>query len=154
LQYFRILALFHGLQSSYPCHNQHCLGQSNKGIHNQHREQPPTDGNTGTSSPSVACRRACDSIVSSKNDVTNLDLWFVGGWVRDRLLDRQSSDIDVALSSMTGIQFGHALENYLQREKHKYRGGKAPQSSHRNLKAARDQKELEEIQTSRDSKFP
>ncbi|GFF58486.1 putative CCA tRNA nucleotidyltransferase 1 [Aspergillus udagawae] len=65
----------------------------------------------------LAC---CDSIVSSKNDVTNLDMWFVGGWVRDRLLDRQSSDIDVALSSMTGIQFGHALENYLQREKHKY----------------------------------
>jgi hypothetical protein len=47
-------------------------------------------------------------------------MWFVGRWVRDRLLGRQSSDIDVALSSMTGIQFGHALENYLQREKHKY----------------------------------
>ncbi|RHZ47218.1 uncharacterized protein CDV56_101244 [Aspergillus thermomutatus] len=65
----------------------------------------------------LACR---DSIVSSKNDVTNLDMWFVGGWVRDRLLDRQSSDIDVALSSMTGIQFGHALEDYLSREKSKY----------------------------------
>ncbi|GIK05208.1 hypothetical protein Aspvir_009312 [Aspergillus viridinutans] len=65
----------------------------------------------------LACR---DSIVSSNNDVTNLDMWFVGGWVRDRLLDRQSSDIDVALSSMTGIQFGHALENYLEKEKHKY----------------------------------
>jgi hypothetical protein len=61
-----------------------------------------------------------DSIVSSRNDVTNLEMWFVGGWVRDRLLGRQSSDIDVALSSMTGIQFGHALENYLQREKHRH----------------------------------
>jgi tRNA nucleotidyltransferase/poly(A) polymerase len=65
----------------------------------------------------LACR---DSIVSSENDVTNLDMWFVGGWVRDRLLDRQSSDIDVALSSMTGIQFGHALDHYLESEKDKY----------------------------------
>ncbi|GIJ87003.1 hypothetical protein Asppvi_005902 [Aspergillus pseudoviridinutans] len=65
----------------------------------------------------LACR---ESIVSSKNDVTTLDMWFVGGWVRDRLLNGQSSDIDVALSSMTGIRFGHALENYLQKEKHKY----------------------------------
>ncbi|RLL98481.1 hypothetical protein CFD26_102128 [Aspergillus turcosus] len=65
----------------------------------------------------LACR---DSIVSSGNDVTNLDMWFVGGWVRDRLLGRQSSYIDVALSSMTGIQFGHALENYLESEKPKY----------------------------------
>ncbi|KAF4218290.1 hypothetical protein CNMCM8980_005460 [Aspergillus fumigatiaffinis] len=65
----------------------------------------------------LACR---DNIVSNKNNVIYLDIWFVGGWVRDRLLDRQCSDIDVALSSMTGIQFGHALENYLQREKHKY----------------------------------
>lgn len=65
----------------------------------------------------LACH---NSIVSSQNDVTNLDMCFVGGWVRDRLLDRQSSDIDVALSSMTGIQFGHALEHYLESEKPKY----------------------------------
>jgi hypothetical protein len=100
----------------------------------------------------LACR---DSIISSGNDVTNLDIWFVGGWVRDRLLDRQSSGIDVALSSMTGIHFGQALENYLQREKHKYieearRRGVSPVIS----KLTEIKKKLGEIQAPRDRKFP
>lgn len=40
----------------------------------------------------------------------DLDIWFTGGWVRDKLLGGESHDIDVALSSMTGFQFLEALD--------------------------------------------
>lgn len=42
-----------------------------------------------------------------------LELRFTGGWVRDKLLGVNSHDIDVAISSMTGYQFGLALKDYL-----------------------------------------
>lgn len=40
-------------------------------------------------------------------------LRFTGGWVRDKLLGSDSHDIDVAISNMTGYQFGMALKDYL-----------------------------------------
>lgn len=42
----------------------------------------------------------------------NLELRWTGGWVRDKLLGVTSHDIDVALSTMTGEQFGQALKAY------------------------------------------
>lgn len=41
-------------------------------------------------------------------------LRFTGGWVRDKLLGVTSHDIDVAISSMTGLQFGTYLKEYLE----------------------------------------
>lgn len=41
-----------------------------------------------------------------------LDIWIVGGWVRDRLLGIPSSDLDLALSNVTGREFGIFLESY------------------------------------------
>ncbi|OKL57816.1 hypothetical protein UA08_06968 [Talaromyces atroroseus] len=40
-------------------------------------------------------------------------LRFTGGWVRDKLLGVTSHDIDVAISTMTGLQFGTYLKEYL-----------------------------------------
>lgn len=40
-------------------------------------------------------------------------LRFTGGWVRDKLLGVESHDIDVAISTMTGLQFGTYLQEYL-----------------------------------------
>ncbi|EED12842.1 tRNA nucleotidyltransferase [Talaromyces stipitatus ATCC 10500] len=40
-------------------------------------------------------------------------LRFTGGWVRDKLLGVTSHDIDVAISTMTGLQFGTYLQEYL-----------------------------------------
>ncbi|KUL83605.1 hypothetical protein ZTR_11317 [Talaromyces verruculosus] len=40
-------------------------------------------------------------------------LRFTGGWVRDKLLGAESHDIDVAISTMTGLQFGTYLQEYL-----------------------------------------
>ncbi|KAF2103434.1 tRNA nucleotidyltransferase [Rhizodiscina lignyota] len=44
----------------------------------------------------------------------NLVLRFTGGWVRDKLLDTQSHDIDVAINKMTGYQFGLKMKEYLE----------------------------------------
>lgn len=40
-------------------------------------------------------------------------LRFTGGWVRDKLLGATSHDIDVAISTMTGLQFATYLQEYL-----------------------------------------
>jgi tRNA nucleotidyltransferase (CCA-adding enzyme) len=43
-----------------------------------------------------------------------LVLRWTGGWVRDKLLGVPSHDIDVALSTMTGMQFGQAMQTFLK----------------------------------------
>jgi tRNA nucleotidyltransferase (CCA-adding enzyme) len=43
----------------------------------------------------------------------DLELRFTGGWVRDKLLHVQSHDIDVALSTMTGLQFAQMLQKFV-----------------------------------------
>lgn len=48
-----------------------------------------------------------------KTGEAELELRFTGGWVRDKLLGINSHDIDVAISTMTGYQFGNALKDYL-----------------------------------------
>ena len=44
-------------------------------------------------------------------------LRFTGGWVRDKLLGVPSKDIDVGISSMTGLQFGKHVQEYLKSPK-------------------------------------
>ncbi len=38
-----------------------------------------------------------------------------GGWVRDKMLGLQSTDIDIALDTMLGAQFGQALLPFLEK---------------------------------------
>lgn len=49
-----------------------------------------------------------------------LELRFAGGWVRDKLLRIQSHDIDVALSSMTGAEFGKQLQDFFLKHGDQY----------------------------------
>ncbi|KAG8406395.1 CCA tRNA nucleotidyltransferase, mitochondrial [Metarhizium acridum] len=44
-----------------------------------------------------------------------LEIWITGGWVRDRLLDIPSSDLDEALNNITGRDFGKFLEAFSSR---------------------------------------
>ncbi|KAJ8125675.1 hypothetical protein O1611_g7961 [Lasiodiplodia mahajangana] len=44
-----------------------------------------------------------------------LEIWITGGWVRDRLLGIPSSDLDLALSNVTGREFGKFLEEFSAR---------------------------------------
>ena len=45
----------------------------------------------------------------------NLTLRIAGGWVRDKLLGKESDDIDIALDNMSGEEFvkiSYDFENY------------------------------------------
>ncbi|KAH9993924.1 putative poly(A) polymerase [Xylariaceae sp. FL0662B] len=51
---------------------------------------------------------------------SDLEIWITGGWVRDRLLGIPCSDIDIALSTMTGGQFGRFLADYFKQNEKQY----------------------------------
>lgn len=52
-------------------------------------------------------------IDESKEIKEQLELRFAGGWVRDKLLDIPSHDIDTAINAMTGYAFSLKLKEYL-----------------------------------------
>ncbi|PFH61000.1 hypothetical protein XA68_18418 [Ophiocordyceps unilateralis] len=51
---------------------------------------------------------------------SNLEMWITGGWVRDRLLGIPCSDVDIALSTMTGSQFGESLTEYFNLDEDRF----------------------------------
>ncbi|KAG9237210.1 putative poly(A) polymerase [Amylocarpus encephaloides] len=52
---------------------------------------------------------------------SDLEIWITEGWVRDKLLGIQTSDIDIALSTMTGVDFGKLLGDFFYRNDATYR---------------------------------
>lgn len=69
-----------------------------------------------TLSPSenLFCKCVLDCIKSMDPALTQPEARITGGWVRDKLLDVPSHDIDVALSTMTGMQFVYLLQNFIK----------------------------------------
>lgn len=64
----------------------------------------------------------CRNHILSRNDgLRNFDIWFSGGWVRDKLLGGQSPDIDVTVSKITAIQFGETFRSNFNRYVSKYK---------------------------------
>lgn len=55
-----------------------------------------------------------DHTVPKRPDCAGIELRFTGGWVRDKLLDVDSQDIDVSINKMTGLQFGVKMLEYLE----------------------------------------
>ena len=53
------------------------------------------------------------------------ELRFAGGWVRDKLLGLSSKDIDVAISNMTGSEFGSLMKQFVElpEARHNYEQG-------------------------------
>ncbi|EMT70979.1 CCA tRNA nucleotidyltransferase, mitochondrial [Fusarium odoratissimum] len=49
-----------------------------------------------------------------------LEVWITGGWVRDRLMGIHCSDLDIALSTMSGVQFGNLLTEFLEQNEASY----------------------------------
>lgn len=66
------------------------------------------------------CLLDCRSHMRSVPGMQGLVLRWTGGWVRDKLLGVQSHDIDVALSTMTGLQFGQAMQAFMKEHGEKY----------------------------------
>ncbi len=62
------------------------------------------------------CRKEMQDVPGMKD----LVLRWTGGWVRDKLLGVQSHDIDVALSTMTGLQYGQAMQAFMKAHGRKY----------------------------------
>jgi tRNA nucleotidyltransferase (CCA-adding enzyme) len=55
-------------------------------------------------------------IDESKEIKEKLELRFAGGWVRDKLLNIESHDIDTAINAMTGYAFSTKMQEYLKDE--------------------------------------
>ena len=66
------------------------------------------------------CLLDCRDDMHHVPGMKDLELRWTGGWVRDKLLGVTSHDIDVALSTMTGEQFGQALKIYASENGTKY----------------------------------
>ncbi|KAK5060153.1 hypothetical protein LTR84_010037 [Exophiala bonariae] len=66
------------------------------------------------------CLLDCRNEMKDTPGMKGLVLRFTGGWVRDKLLGVQSNDIDVALSTMTGLQFGQAMQVFMGKHGTKY----------------------------------
>ena len=57
-------------------------------------------------------------LLEVSNDIakttTKPQLRFTGGWVRDKLLGIPSDDIDVSITTMTGVEFANQVHEYLE----------------------------------------
>jgi tRNA nucleotidyltransferase (CCA-adding enzyme) len=62
-------------------------------------------------------------IDESKEIKERLELRFAGGWVRDKLLDIPSHDIDTAINVMTGSSFTLKMKQYLKEPKNMKKHG-------------------------------
>lgn len=51
---------------------------------------------------------------AASNCTPAIELRVAGGWVRDKLLNRATGDIDIAIQHQTGIQFAIQLEQYVE----------------------------------------
>lgn len=58
-------------------------------------------------------RRAAAAISTSTS--TSVELRVAGGWVRDKLLSRPTSDIDIAVRNISGTAFATHLQTFVQR---------------------------------------
>ncbi len=62
-------------------------------------------------------------IDESKEIKERLELRFAGGWVRDKLLDIPSHDIDTAINAMTGSSFTLKMKQFLENPKNMKKHG-------------------------------
>jgi tRNA nucleotidyltransferase/poly(A) polymerase len=51
-----------------------------------------------------------------KNSNLNTTLRVAGGWVRDKLISRDSHDLDIALDDQSGEEFARLVKSYLEKQ--------------------------------------
>jgi hypothetical protein len=47
-----------------------------------------------------------------------IEIRIAGGWVRDKILKHESQDVDIALDSMSGLQFAYIVQQYILHHNH------------------------------------
>lgn len=57
---------------------------------------------------------------SNIENAPSLEIWITGGWVCDRLLGILYSDVDIALSTMTGERFWDILITFFSKYEERY----------------------------------
>jgi tRNA nucleotidyltransferase (CCA-adding enzyme) len=62
-----------------------------------------------------------DCLVDCARNLHPLEIRFAGGWVRDKLLGLQSNDIDAALSTLSGKDFGQIFLDFYNKHGTKYK---------------------------------
>ena len=56
------------------------------------------------------------SIVLPNQQPHRIEIRVAGGWVRDKLLGRHTHDVDIAIDTVSGVDFATIVQLYLQRE--------------------------------------
>ena len=54
--------------------------------------------------------------IIKENKLENIELWIVGGWVRDHLLNIPSNDIDILIKGFSPITFSELIKKFLNKE--------------------------------------
>ncbi|ERF74319.1 hypothetical protein EPUS_02006 [Endocarpon pusillum Z07020] len=62
-----------------------------------------------------------DCLADCAQTIPPLQIRFAGGWVRDKLLGIQSNDIDAALSTLSGKDFGKIFQKFYEQHGAKYK---------------------------------
>ncbi|KAL3796762.1 hypothetical protein HJC23_010909 [Cyclotella cryptica] len=69
-----------------------------------------------TKADSVLGEDGSASWLSPPPKVDRIEIRIAGGWVRDKLLNQHSSDVDVALDCMMGVQFARIVQSYIAQQ--------------------------------------
>lgn len=86
-----------------------------------------------------------DQSKHTTNTEKSLELRITGGWVRDKLLGKESNDLDIAINHLTGLEFAEGLNEYISTNV--TRLGLEPQSIHKIGKNPEKSKHLETATT-------
>lgn len=54
--------------------------------------------------------------IANDKDIKPIELRITGGWVRDKLLGKESHDIDIGIDHISGLEFVTGLKEYLDRQ--------------------------------------
>ncbi|KAF6010984.1 hypothetical protein HII12_002576 [Brettanomyces bruxellensis] len=54
--------------------------------------------------------------IANDKDIQPIELRITGGWVRDKLLGKESHDIDIGIDHISGLEFVTGLKEYLDRQ--------------------------------------
>jgi tRNA nucleotidyltransferase (CCA-adding enzyme) len=86
-------------------------------------------------------------IDESKEIREKIELRFAGGWVRDKLLNIQSHDIDTAINAMTGDTFSLKLHEYLKNDENLSKHAMTPEDIRRIHKVAKNPEKSKHLET-------